>query len=77
MAVVDHAALTLWVVFKSGEGDDGARVTVNDRDAQVGSLNQLQDFRIRVDPVVVVIFADLDQVDDGVGVVGVCATDDD
>lgn len=66
----------LRVVF---EGSEGAHVAlaVDHRDREVGRLNQLQDLGIRVHAVVDVVFADLDEVDDGVAVVGVRAPEDD
>jgi len=73
---VDHAAHALWVVLEGSEANY-ISVCVDGRDRQIGGLNQLEHLRVGVHSVVDVVLSDLDQVDDGVGVVGIGSSEND
>lgn len=60
------------MVFENGEATN-VSVLVEDADGQVGGLNELEDFRLRVHSIKDVIFANFDQADDLVAVVWVCS----
>ena len=61
-------------VFEGGEGDDGSGFAVDDGYGEVGGFDELEDFGVREHFVVVVVEAQLGQVDDHVAIVGVGAS---
>ena len=63
-------------IFKGGEPNNCASFSVDDRNCKIGCFNKLQNFRVRVDAVVYVVFPDFDQVNDCVGIVGISPPDD-
>ena len=66
----NERATYLGIVLERRKSHD-IPVTVHGRNCKVSRFNQLEDFWVRVDPVVDVVFADLDQIDDRVAVIRV------
>jgi len=66
----------LWVVFKCGECHNTA-LSIEDCDGQVGGLNKLENLGVRVDSIVDVVLAHLDQIYNLIAVVWVGASEDD
>ena len=55
-------------IFESGKSDDNASFTVDDRYCEIGCLNKLQNFRVRVDAVVNVVLPDFYKIDDSISI---------
>lgn len=60
-------------VFEGSKGNHLSRLTIDYGDSKVGCLNELQNFRVSIDSVIVVVLTDVHQINDGIGVVGVGA----
>lgn len=65
----------LWEVFECSEGDD-AVVAVEHRDGHEGGFNEFEDLRVGVDAVVHVVLSNLNQVNNLIAVIWVCAAED-